>query len=62
VTFRQYFIQWLIVTIVCAVLAFLCTTLVSTRTLWPFGVAFLYIGVLILLLGKVVINVCGKKE
>ena len=61
-TFGQYFIQWLIITIVCAILAFLCITFAPTRTLWPFGVAFLYIGVLVLLLGRAVINVFGKKE
>jgi hypothetical protein len=61
VTFKNYLIQWILVTVVFAVLAFLCNTFVPTRTLWPFGVAFIYLGVLMLLLGKAVIDVGGKK-
>lgn len=55
-TFGKFFIPWIIITIVCAVLAFLCTTLAPTRTLWPFGLGFLYIGVLILVLGNSILK------
>jgi|GEM_PF-5269798 len=61
-TFGRYLTQWIIVTVVAIVLAFLCTMLFPTRTLWPFAVAFLYIGVLILLLAKALIQVCCKKD
>jgi hypothetical protein len=55
-TFGKFFIQWIIVTIGFDVLAFLCTVFAPTRTLWPFGLGFLYIGVLILILGHAVLK------
>ena len=61
-TFGKYFTQWLIVTVVFGVLAFLSNLLIPARTLWPFGISFLYIGVLILLTGKMFIEGGGKKE
>lgn len=60
-TFGKYFTQWLIVSVVFGVLAFLTNMIVPTRTLWPFGISFLYLGVLILLTGKIIIE-GGKKD
>ncbi|MFQ5603613.1 MAG: hypothetical protein ACE5HS_10125 [bacterium] len=61
-TFQKYLTQWLIVTVVFAGLAFLTNMVAPTRTLWPFGVSFLYLGVLILLTAKMIIDGGGKKE
>lgn len=61
-TFKQYLFQWLAVTVVFAVLAFLLNHFAPTRTLWPFGLAFLYLGFLNLLIGKAIIHVFGKKK
>ncbi len=60
--FQKYFIQWLVITVLCAVAAFLLNNFVPERSLWPFGMAFLYLGLLNLLVGKVVIDVFGKKK
>ena len=60
-TFRKYSIQWLIVTIVFGILAFACNRFAPTHTLWPFALSFLYIGVLLLLVGKMIIDELGKK-
>lgn len=61
-TFGKYFTQWIITTVVFGVLAYLSNMLAPTRTLWPFGVSFLYLGVLILITGKMIIDSSGKKE
>ncbi len=53
-TFKKFFSQWILVTVVLAVIAFLFVEFAHTRTLWPFAVGFLYVGVLILLLGSAV--------
>jgi hypothetical protein len=55
-TFGKFFVPWIVVTVAFAVLAFLVTNFAPTRTLWPFGLGFLYIGVLILLLGNTVVK------
>ncbi len=60
-TFGKYFIQWAITTVVFGVLAFLCNKLAPAHTLWPFGLSFLYLGVLILLTGKMIIDTSAKK-
>ena len=60
-TFGHLFTQWLIATIAFGVLAFLSTTLAPARTLWPFGISFLYIGVLFLLIGRAIIDSKAKE-
>ena len=42
-TFKQYFTQWIIVSVVFGVLAFLCNMFAPARTLWVFGLSFLYV-------------------
>ncbi len=59
-TFGHYFTQWLIVTVVFAVLTFLCNLFAATHTLWVFGLAFLYLGVLILITAKSLIDTLNK--
>lgn len=61
-TFNKFLTWWIIVTVVFAILALLCTSMAPARTLWPFGLAFLYVGVLILLLGGAVLKAGNKKE
>ncbi|MFQ6113644.1 MAG: hypothetical protein ACE5NG_06085 [bacterium] len=61
-TFGKYFTQWGITTVVFGVLAFLCSRWAPTHTLWPFALSFLYVGVLILLTGKMFIDTMAKKE
>lgn len=55
-TFGKFFTQWIIVTVVFAIIALLCVTFAPTRTLWPFATGFLYVGVLILLLGSAIVK------
>jgi len=59
-TFGKYFTQWTVVTVVFGALSFLCNMMASARTLWPFGLSFLYIGVLILLTGNMIIEGMNK--
>ncbi len=56
-TFKQYFTQWIIVSVVFGVLAFLCNMFAPARTLWVFGLSFLYVGVLILITTKSLIDI-----
>jgi hypothetical protein len=60
-TFRKFFMQWLMTTGGFVVLAYLAKSLAPTHTLWPFAMAFLYLGVLILLLCKALMDVVGQK-
>jgi len=60
--FGKYLTWWLVVTIVFAIVAYVCVTYYPANTLWPFAVAFLYISVLILMVCKVIVDVCGKPE
>ena len=52
--FNKIFLIWLVITVVFGVITFLVNYLFPDHTLWPFGVAFLYIGVLILFLMYVI--------
>ena len=61
-TFGRFLTQWIIVTVVCAVVALLVNNFAPARTLWPFAVAFLYLGVLVLLVGKAITDFHAKKE
>ncbi len=61
-SFGKYFMQWAIVTVVFGVLALVSTILAPTRTLWPFGISFLYIGTLILITAKVLIEATSKTQ
>lgn len=61
-TFGHYLTQWIIVTVVFGILAFLVNNFAPTRTLLPFAVAFAYLGILILLLGRALIAFHEKKE
>lgn len=46
--FKSIFFIWLVITVVFAVITYLLNTTFPTHTLWPFGAAFIYLGVLIL--------------
>jgi uncharacterized membrane protein len=46
--FKKIFLIWLVITVVFGIFTFLVNHFFPTHTLWPFGVAFLYIGVLML--------------
>ncbi len=48
--FNKIFLIWLLITVVFGVVTYLVNQFFPTHTLWPFGIAFLYIGVLILFL------------
>lgn len=48
--FKKTFIIWLLVTIVSGLLTFLVNKFFPSHTLWPFGIAFLYLGTLLLFL------------
>ncbi len=61
-TFKQYFTQWIIVSVVFGVLAFLCNMFAPARTLWVFGLSFLYVGVLILITAKSLIDILNKQK
>jgi len=61
-TFKQYVVQWLIVSVVFGALAFLSNMLAPTHTLWPFGISFLYIGTLILITAKSVLDILNKQQ
>lgn len=60
-TFQKFFIQWLITTLGFGVLTFLVKSQAPTHTMWPFAMAFLYVGVLILLVCRALMNIVGKK-
>jgi hypothetical protein len=55
-TFKKFFTQWIIVTIVFAVVAFLCTVYAPQHILWPHGLGVFYLGVLFLLLGSALLK------
>jgi hypothetical protein len=57
--FNKIFLIWLLITVVFGVVTFLVNRFFPTHTLWPFGIAFLYIGVLILFLMYLI---SSKKE
>ena len=59
-TFGQYFTQWLVVTVVFGVLAVVSNLYAAAHTLWVFGLSFLYVGVLILITAKSLINILKK--
>ncbi len=57
--FNKIFLIWLLITVVFGVVTYLVNHFFPTHTLWPFGIAFLYIGVLILFLMYLI---SSKKE
>jgi hypothetical protein len=46
--FKKIFIIWLLITAICGGLVYLVKIIGKGHPLWPWGVPFLYIGVLIL--------------
>ena len=52
--FKYYTIYWIIVTVIAATIAFLLNQFAPSHTLRPFGIAFLYLGVLFLLTAKLI--------
>jgi len=46
--FKSIFLIWLIITLIFGLITYLLNTYFPSHTLWPFGAAFIYLGVLML--------------